>query len=324
MTGGLRGVRTGLRVSPVEVLLLSSSALFAWSMGSHYTGSVGGTAYGSSVLSIRQVLVIMAVFTVLGSVVASVNVVDTYTNVVGRASDVDVAAQMTAAIVTTCATYFKLPTSTIQIYAFSLLGVALVGGLPVRGAAFGFLVVGWIAGPLVAFVLGFLLARLGLGIARKGASVLAWFLIAVVVFSAFTLGSNDVSNAASSLVTADLLSPRLAGLWGGAFMALGVLTWGRRLLGRIGHDILPLDVPLAATAQFSKAMTLSAINAFGYNASINQTIVGGLIGVGSAVARNKLNRGVVRNIVLTWVWSPVLGLGSAALVSLILNTAFGG
>lgn len=309
----------------MEVLLLSSSALFAWSMGSHYTGSVGGTAYGSRVLSIRRVLVITAVFTVLGSVVASVNVVDTYTNVVGRASDVDVAAaQMAAAIVTTCATYSKLPTSTIQIYAFSLLGVAVVGGLPVRGATFGFLVVGWIAGPLVAFVLGFLLARLGLGIARKGASVLAWFLIAVVVFSAFTLGSNDVSNAASSLVTADLLSPRLAGLWGGAFMALGVLTWGRRLLGRIGHDILSLDVPLAATAQLSKAMTLSAINAFGYNASINQTIVGGLTGFGIAVARNKLNRGVVRNIVLTWVWSPVLGLGSAALVSLILNTVFGG
>lgn len=312
-------------MSTIEILLLSSSALFAWSMGSHYTGSVGGTAYGSRVLSIRQVLVITAVFTVFGSVAASVNVVDTYANVIGRASNVDVAAaQLAAAIVTTCATYFKLPTSTIQIYAFSLLGVALVGGLPVRGATFGFLVVGWIAGPLVAFVLGFLLARLGLGIARKGASVLAWFLIAVVVFSAFTLGSNDVSNAASSLVTADLLSPRLAGLWGGAFMAFGVLTWGRRLLGRIGHDILPLDVPLAATAQFSKAMTLSTINAFGYNASINQTIVGGLTGVGSAVARNKLNRGVVRNIVLTWVWSPVLGLGSAALVSLILNTVFGG
>lgn len=309
----------------IEILLLSSSALFAWSMGSHYTGSVGGAAYGSRVLSIRQVLVITAIFTVLGSVAASVNVVNTYTNVVGRASDVDVAAaQLAAAIVTTCATYFKLPTSTIQIYAFSLLGVALVGGLPVRGATFGFLVVGWIAGPLVAFVLGFLLARLGLDIARKGASVLAWFLIAVVVFSAFTLGSNDVSNAASSLVKSDLLSPRMAGLWGGAFMALGVLTWGRRLLGRIGHDILPLDVPLAATAQLSKAMTLSAINAFGYNASINQTIVGGLTGVGGAVARNKLNRGVVRNIVLTWVWSPVLGLGSAALVGLILHAVFGG
>lgn len=229
---------------------------------------------------------------------------------------------MTAAIVTTCATYFKLPTSTIQIYAFSLPGVALVGGLSVRGATFGFLVVGWIAGPLVAFVLGFLLACLD--VACKGAPVLAWFLIAVVVFSAFTLGSNDVSNAASSLVTADLLSPRLAGLWGGAFMELGVLTWGRRLLGRIGHDILPLDVPLAATAQLSKAMTLSAINAFGYNASINQTTVGGLTGVGSAVARSKLDRVVVRNIALTWVWSPVLGLGSAALVSLILNAVFGG
>jgi PiT family inorganic phosphate transporter len=311
-------------LNPVLVLVFAASALFAWAMGSHYTGSVAGTVYGAGVLSVRTALVITAVCTVLGSVANGVNVIGTYANVVSHAPEVDIAAaQMAAALVTTCATYFKLPTSTIQLYAFSILGMALVAGLPVHAATFGVLVVGWIAGPLGAFVLGFLLARAGMRIAQESARVLAWFLIVAVIFSAFTLGSNDVSNAASSLVQDRLFSPRVAALWGGAFMALGVLTWGRRLLERIGRDILPLDVPLAATAQLSKAATLSALNALGYNASINQTIVGGLTGVGTAVARPKLNRNVLRNITLTWFWSPLLGLGCSALMTVMLHMIIG-
>ena len=305
-------------------LLLGASALFAWSMGSHYTGAVMGTAYGADVLSVRRAQLLAAVFALLGSITASVNVIDTYARgLVTPSSCVDIAAaQLAAALVTTASTYFKLPTSTIQIYTFALLGVALVGGLPVHWTGFGLVVLGWVGGPVAAAVLGYLLAKLGLASAKKGQQLLTIFVIGASVWSAFTLGSNDVSNAASSLVAAHLLTPRLAGLWGGAFMALGVLTWGRRLLERIGRDILSLDVPLAATAQLSQALTLTAINALGYNASINQTIVGGLTGAGAAVAPEKLDHSVLRKIVLNWALSPVLGATSAAATCWLLRALF--
>lgn len=233
------------------------------------------------------------------------------------------AAQLAAALVTTLSTYYKLPTSTIQIYTFSLLGVALIGGLPIHAAGFGLVVAGWAAGPLIAFAVGYLLARSGLPAAARIQRKLRWFVIGASVSSSFTLGSNDVSNAASSLVLAPLTSPGLAGLLGGTFMALGVLTWGRGLLRRVGKDILDLDVPLAATAQLSQAVTLSVENAFGYNASINQTIVGGLAGTGAAAAPDKLNRRVLRGIVLNWIWSPLLGTAAAALVTLVFHAALG-
>jgi PiT family inorganic phosphate transporter len=310
-------------MNPLNVLLLAASALFAWSMGSHYTGSVMGTAYGARVLTLRRALWLAAVFVLVGAVAAGLNVIGTYANVIKDAPAVDVAAaQIAASLVTLASTYYKLPVSTIQIYAFSLLGAALASGLPVRGGLFGLVVLGWVAGPLLALVLGFLLARAGLGIARRGQRALAWFLIVTALYSSFTMGSNDVSNAASSLADTGLFSPRIAALWGGFFMALGVVTWGRRLLERIGHEILPLDVPLAATAQFSKAVAISTLNAFGYNASINQSIVGGLTGVGLATDRSKLNRGAVRNITLNWVLSPLLGVVVSALVDLLLNALF--
>jgi PiT family inorganic phosphate transporter len=305
----------------VHALLLASSGVFAWSMGSHYTGSVAGTAYGANVFSVRTALLLTAALTVVGSVAGSVNVVGTYTRIVAHPSTVDLtAAQVAAASVTTASTYYKLPTSTIQIYAFSLLGAALVGGLPIDGSAFAVIVAGWAIGPLAAFVLGFALARLGLRVAARGERALRWALVGIAIYSAFILGSNDVSNAASSLVASDLLSTRVAGLFGGLFMALGVLTWGGRMLARIAHDILPLDVPLAATAQFAKALALSGANALGYNASINQTIVGGLVGAGASVARSRINRRVVRNIALNWTLSPLLGLASSALATAILET----
>lgn len=65
-------------------------------------------------LSIRKALVITAAFTVVGRRVNSINVIGTYANVVSQASEMNVAAaQLAAALVTTCATYFKPPTSTI-------------------------------------------------------------------------------------------------------------------------------------------------------------------------------------------------------------------
>lgn len=193
--------------------------------------------------------------------------------------------------------------------------------MPIYTDGFGLVIFFWAVGPLVAFAIGFILAKLGLGIVKEGA--LVWFVISVSVYSSFTLGSNDVSNAASSLVALKLLPAHLAGLYGGFFMMVGVLTWGQRLLKRIGHDILKLDVPLAATAQLSQAMSLTIINAMGYNASINQTIVGGLTGSGLSVGRNKLDWRVVRNIVMNWTWSPVLGLACSALMTIILGAIFG-
>jgi len=311
---------------PLTILLFATSAFFAWNMGSHYTGAVMGAAYGAGAVSLRTGLALVAAAALLGSVVASVKVVDTYAfGLVSSASPVDVtAALLAAAITTTVSTAVKLPTSTIQIYASTLVGVALVGHLPIHGAGFGLLILAWIVGPLLAFGLGFLISRLGFRRVQGEGRLLRWFVIIVSVFSALTLGSNDVSNAVSSLAMLHLLTPRMAGFFGGAFMALGALTWGQRLLHRIGKEIVQVNVPLAAIAQLAQAVTISLINGLGYNASINQTIVGALAGAGNAVEGSTLDRRVLRNIVLGWLWSPLLGVSAAAVASVVLHRIFHG
>lgn len=82
----------------LDALLLAASALFAWSMGAHYSGAVMGTAYGSGVLRLRVALPLAAVLALLGSALASVNVVDTYAHglVRGAPRDTIAAALLTA------------------------------------------------------------------------------------------------------------------------------------------------------------------------------------------------------------------------------------
>lgn len=96
-------------MSPILILVFVASALFAWSMGSHYTGAVMGTAFGSGVLSLRKAQLLAATAAILGSVAASIHVIDTYANgLVPQATRVDIAAaQLAAAIVTTASTYFN-------------------------------------------------------------------------------------------------------------------------------------------------------------------------------------------------------------------------
>mgnify|MGYP006873468914 CR=1 FL=1 len=118
------------------ILLFVASALLTWSIGSHYTRVVMGTTYGAGVLSLRKAQVLDASAAIAGGVVASIHVIDTYANgLIPHPATVDIVAAQPAALVTTLSTYFKLSTSTIQIFTLSLLGSALVGGLAIDGGA---------------------------------------------------------------------------------------------------------------------------------------------------------------------------------------------
>jgi len=85
----------------------------------------------------------------------------------------------------------------------------------------------------------------------------------------------------------------------------------------------PLTILLFATiAQLAQAATISLINGLGYNASINQTIVGALAGAGTAAEGSNVDRRVLHNILLGWLWSPFLGVSAAAAASVVLHRIF--
>ncbi|MGH9054268.1 MAG: inorganic phosphate transporter, partial [Acidimicrobiales bacterium] len=241
-------------------LLVVVAVGFAWSMGAHYTGACMGMPYSLRVVGARQALLIMAPLALVGAAFASHGVERTVahrltTTAPGTGAEVVIVA--VAFALTTIYNRLKVPTSTIQILVFSVVGTSLGAGLGVRWTTIGTLAIVWVLAPVVAAGLGYVLTRLlsSVGAALPAAwGRLSWPLLGaglVVVGGAasFTMGGNDVANATGALVAVHAFSPLTAGAVGGAGLASGVLTYGRKLLDRVAFEIVELDRAMATAAQ---------------------------------------------------------------------------
>ena len=214
----------------ISYVLLFASALFSWNMGSHYSGAVMGMAYGSKTLTVRQATAIAAVFAFLGTLIASSGVVHTYAfAIVGSATPTELtAALLGASVAIFISTMLKLPASTIQVYTFSLLFVGIVSNVKLLLVGIGIVLSMWIVIPLAAMLLAYFLAPKFTSWFRGNEKKLKFIIIGSSIFSSFTLGSNDVSNAISSVVKAGILTGISPYLFGGFFIALGLVTWGAK------------------------------------------------------------------------------------------------
>ncbi|NMJ86364.1 MAG: inorganic phosphate transporter [Thaumarchaeota archaeon] len=296
----------------LEIVIWIASLYFAWAIGTHYTGAALGPAVGAGLLRQSRALCLMAIFAFAGAFF-SFKVQETYAfNIVSNVNEVAVAA----ALLTTLYTYLKIPTSTIQLFTFSLVGAALITGLSIGVKSLLYLVIFWVVAPFVAFSIGLLVIRL---LPKRGMEKwLRYFVIGSSMHSAFAVGSNDVSNAVSMLLALDYVDTITASLIGGAFISLGVLTWGRRVLGRVSREIVKMKIDVACTAQIAKASTIIGINLIGYNASINQTLISGLLGASIGKKEKGINFKVIKGILIGWGVSPASGLIVSVVISLIL------
>jgi PiT family inorganic phosphate transporter len=360
------------------VILVVVVVAFAWNLGVHYTGAVMGMPFAARSIAEWPALLLIGAFTILGATFASGRVEAT----VGRSIIDDRFVRVSDAIVIVLAAgaltmlynYWKIPTSTIQILVFCIVGVGLGGSIPIHWATIGKLAVVWVIAPLLAFALGFALTRLldllippaaaqaeaqaqlllatapekepngalaagwarwfpGVALARRlppgvlaaaadaGSSAtrltlvaLRWLpalLVAVGIFASFTLGANDVSNATGAFILTHLFSLTVAGLIGGVAMAIGALTWGRRILHTVAFDVVKMDLTMASAAQGVQALVVIVAVTQGYFTSMNQALIGAMAGAGLARGRETVQRRQIIGILRGWAIGPLSGLALA-------------
>jgi PiT family inorganic phosphate transporter len=358
------------------VILVVVVVAFAWNLGVHYTGAVMGMPFAARSVAEWPALLLIGVFTILGATFASGRVETTVGHSIINDRYVHVpdaiVIVLAAGALTMLYNYWKVPTSTIQILVFCIVGVGLAGGVPIHWNTIGALAVVWVIAPLLAFLLGFLLTRLldllippaaaraeaqaqlrlasadqkgetptalarwfpGVALARhlpletraavaqsgRGAApaltlaALRWLpalLVAVGVFASFTLGANDVSNATGAFILTHLFSLTLAGLIGGVAMAVGALTWGRRILHTVAFDVVRMDLTMASAAQGVQALVVIVAATQGYFTSMNQALIGAMAGAGFARGRETVQRKQILGILRGWAIGPLSGLALA-------------
>jgi PiT family inorganic phosphate transporter len=137
-------------------------------------------------------------------------------------------------------------------------------------------------------------------------------LVLVGIGASFVLGANDVANATAVLVMTDKVSPTEAGLIGGVLMAVGAITWGRRILRTVAFDVVRMDLTMASAAQGVQALVVLAAVTQGFFTSMNQALIGAMAGTGMARGRETVQRRQIIGILRGWVIGPISGLALAA------------
>jgi inorganic phosphate transporter, PiT family len=302
-------------MSTVDIILVVVALAFSWSMGAHYTGACMGMPYATRSIGLAGALWIMAPLTLIGATFLShkvlVNVGHNILVADRLAAPAAIAIIAAAFLLTTIFTQRRIPTSTIQILVFSIIGTGAALGLAVRWDTVFRLAVLWIIAPLIAFVLGYLFTKLFDAIPSfansEVSSHIGRALVIVGGAASLTMGANDVSNATAVFLTTGLSGPLLAGLIGGAGLALGVLTWGRPLLERVAFDVVKLDMPMATAAQLVQALVVLTAVFFGYFTSMNQALIGAMAGTGFARGRETIDKKVIFGILRGWIIGPATG-----------------
>ncbi len=306
------------------ICMIVSGLFFGWTIGSHYTGAVMGTAFGAQLITPRRATLLIAVCVLLGATLESHNVVKTVGTGVIAGEDMSVFGAMimmlTAALVTAANTWLKLPVSTSQLAIFSVVGAAMA----MRAEVFWSttllaLAVTWIGTPIVGTLFGFVITRLmdrfmrGASEQRRG--FVRWILIFVCCYAAYTLGCNNTGNAVGVFYGTGAIPSRMfAGFIGGIVMAIGALTWGRPLLEKVGLHIVSLDLNSAVGAQLAQGITAHIAASLGYPTSMNQAMIGGIAGAGLARGVQAIDMKALKEIVISWFFTPLVG----GLVSYVL------
>jgi len=101
---------------------------------------------------------------------------------------------------------------------------------------------------------------------------------------------------------------------GGTGIAVGICTWGYKVIETTGKKITELTPSRGFSAEFGTATTVLACSLLGLPVSTTHTLVGSIIGVGIARGIATLNFQIVKNIVFSWI----ITLPLTAILSIII------
>ena len=299
--------------------------LMGWSLGANDAANVFGLGVGVRAVRYSVAVALTAAFALLGAYLGGARGMDTYSSVASQNTASSFCVALAAGLTVALMTWRGLPVSTTQAAVGAIIGVALVTGQPVDWGVLGRIVVSWVASPLGAMVLAYLLhrflspwleARLG-GLVLYD-RVIRLGIVLIGIWGSYALGANNVANVTGVYVGAGILSVKLATLIGGGSIALGVVTFSRRVMETVGEKLVPLGPLPALLAVAAQAASLQVFAVLGVPVSASQAVVGAVVGIGLVKGVRTVNRRQLLEIVAGWVLTPALaGAVGAAVWCLI-------
>lgn len=307
------------------------------------------TCVSTRAIAVRKAVIMAAIFNFLGVLVmTSINASVAFTiyNMVDFGGDSHLAlialcAAMAAIVIwATAAWYFGIPTSESHALIAGISGAAVAiqnSFSGINGAEWVKVIYGIFLSTIMGFVLGFVSSKLTVLLFRnlnrsKSERFFSRAQVAGGAAMAFMHGAQDgqkfmaifLLGAAMANGQADA-STFVVPIWlmvlCSAVMGLGTSIGGYRIIKSVGMDMVKLKPYQGFAADFSATICLLLSSLTGIPVSTTHTKTTAIMGVGAARRMSNVNWSVVKELMLTWVFTfpgcGLLGFGMAKLFLMI-------
>jgi len=322
--------------------------IFAVNMGGSGTGPSFSVAYGANVIPIRYIPMLFGVMVFLGVIIAGKATTATMGKELLPPQMMSTALVSIILIAVTIsllvANLAGIPQSTSQSTVLAITAPAIYYGVFKSDKLLYEIVPAWFILPILSFALCYFLARFlykplrkrGLTLSKElnQHPVLKYAILGMSLYVAFSIGANNVANAAGPIASMTinelslhsekgfLLITILATLVVAPGFGIGSSLFGPRIVKTTGKEIVlfgPIEAIIIAFV--SASLLLVASISKGIPTSLVQLNVAAILGIGVAKLgfKNIFKRTEVNRFFVMWVISPVIAFGITLLLFFIFD-----
>jgi len=338
------------------LLFLTSGLFLGWSLGANDAANIFGSAVGSKMIKFSLAVFVASIFVILGAFLQGSGASETLgelgsVNAIGGAFTVALCAGLTVFWMTK----LQLPVSSSQGIIGAIVGWNFYSGNPTDMNVLGKIVGTWIAGPILGAVFAVLLYLLFQRILEKSKihlikqdAYLKFALLIVGAFGAYSLGANNVANVVGVFIPSvpdielnfglfSLNGKQLLFLIGGISIALGIITYSKKVMMTVGNNLMKLSSESALIIVLAQSLVLFVFSSTSLSnlfqsiglpaiplvpVSSSQAVVGAIMGIGLLKGGRNINYDILGKISLGWIATPILA-GLTTFVSLFfMNNVF--
>jgi len=305
---------------------LIAGGFMGWGLGANDAANLFGPAVASRAIRFWTVATLAALFVILGALLMGSRGFATY-GAIGTQTLLSSVIIMTAAAFTVILmTLLGLPISSTQATVGAIIGGSLLttGGVNIQPLIKIFL--SWVLTPLGGLIAAYIPYKIAtlypgtmLGRFATRDRAIRVGLVLVTCYGAYSLGANNVANVTGVYVKSGLLTPFYASLFGSATIALGIMTFSKRVIRTVGSGLVPLDPFAAFVVVLGEAITLNVYAMLGVPVSASQAVVGAVIGIGLVKGVKTIDLRVLLRVLFGWLGTPMIACAlSVGLTLLVL------
>jgi len=297
------------------MLELGGAVYLGWALGANDAANVFGPAVASHALRYRTAIWTAAILVLCGAVVGGREALDSVARVGVQSGTSALLITLSAALAMTALILLRMPASSSQAVLGAILGVGLARGSSLDLSLAGRLALGWVLTPLLGVVLGIVfytavivvLRRRTLGGLETYDQVVRMALWIAGAWGAYALGANNAANVTGVFVASGTLTPDAAGWVAGGSIALGIVTFGRRMMQVVGGRLVRLEPQTALIAMFGQALAVHLFALHGSPVSSSQALAGAILGIGIVKGARTIQTRTLVRIVSGWFVTPLAG-----------------